>query len=107
MASTEEFAIYVMEEQAEEPTAPTERLTIPGLGSPKEIDTEKFKKSYEDILSAVRYMAEKASGVVENYAIDQISMHLGVSAEGGVAFVAKAGIQADIDIIIKRTEREK
>jgi len=101
MAEANEFKLYVVSDGREERSAPTEKLTMPWRKG-VEVNEAKFKETFEDLLKAIRYMCGKASTAMEGYVIDEITVSLGVSAEGGLAFVAKAGIKGDIELKISR-----
>src|SRR5207253_2274523 len=95
-SSSDDFELYVVEPKAMGDNV--EAL----FGFPKKVDPEKFKSAYESILVAARFMYTKAKDIAGDYTVDEITLALGVSAEGGLAFIATAGVTADITITLKR-----
>ncbi len=55
-------------------------------------------------LSQVAKVIEQAgpAAVPSGFQLEQIEVSLGVTAEGGLAFIAKAGIQASLKVVLKR-----
>jgi hypothetical protein len=64
---------------------------------------ENLRNDWRKIATQVEQMLEPASQRQGAFAIDEVEFALGFSAEGGLHFVAKAGLEAGIKVIWKRT----
>jgi hypothetical protein len=58
-----------------------------------------LQKQLVPLSSAIAQEAEKVQG---GLAVDEISLTLGVGAEGGLSFVAKASAQASVTVTLRR-----
>lgn len=97
MEKPENYQIYMLETTTVgQPGAPTEKLKIWPTTTAKPVNSKTLMETYEGLLKSIKAMCEKAQNLVEGYRIDSITFKVVVDAEGKIAFVAKAGIQADI-----------
>lgn len=67
-----------------------------------EVETGKLIDRFKEYLKVARAMVGTAEEQAEGWHIDSITLHFGVDAEVGLVFVAKAGIEAAIDLELKR-----
>jgi hypothetical protein len=74
------------------------------LGEEKKVDSSKFKEQWQQtidgIVSTVGEWTTASSG---KWKIDEVSFGLTLSAEGHLLFIAKAGVQASVQVKVKRT----
>ncbi len=63
---------------------------------------ENLREDWKKIATQVQQMLEPVAQTQGAFAIDEVEFSLGFSTEGGLYFVAKAGLDAGIKVIWKR-----
>jgi hypothetical protein len=76
-----------------------------GLGDPEDVevkrkDVQSFLK--KQLVPLGSEIAKEAGQVKGGLVVDEISLTLGIGAEGGLSFVAKASAQAAITVTLRR-----
>jgi hypothetical protein len=95
MVNSTENPIYVLEVMPVELAGVRpEKLSL--------VDGDKFRQAFDGLLANIKYMCQQSEKLMEGYVINDITFRVGVNAEGGLAFISKAGIQADIEIKVTR-----
>jgi len=86
------------------PPAGTYEQHILGFGA-KSLSLDQVTKSWKSTLGQVAQIIRDAgpSASPPGFQLDQIQVALGVTAEGGLAFIAKAGVQATVTIVLKKS----
>jgi hypothetical protein len=65
---------------------------------------QEVKEDWENVLKELNYIVTETekSNSNKNYILEEISVSLGFSAKGKIAFIAEAGIEASIQVTFKR-----
>lgn len=94
--------------QAPETAAPSDRLggethgiIRSAFGRTVDIPYERFSDQLEKAIELVQKVAERVKAQVADYAADEISIGLAISAEGSIG-IATAGVEASVHVTFKR-----
>jgi len=80
--------------------------------APEYFGATQIPRSAAELADDWKAFLSKVSRVIEQsgpaaapsgFQLEQIEVSLGVTAEGGLAFIAKAGVQASIKVVLKRS----
>ena len=69
------------------------------------IDSTRLERDFVEYIGLAERMLARAQ--TRGIEIDSVTLSLGVSAEGGVLFFAKAGVEASIEVVVKRVDKSK
>ena len=78
-----------------------EQAHIPFLRSgEKKVDMETMVADYTKIRSQLTkiFLAPEAASDGSGFRLDELTVHLGVSAKGGIGFIAEVGVEASVEL---------
>lgn len=107
MNQTPEDTIYVIVSDAPSKEAeegpPGEAIRLPwGNKRAEPLDRAKLLERFSSYTSLAEQMMEHADKSTKGFRVDEITLHLGVSADVGIAFIGQVGVEAAIDVTLKR-----
>jgi hypothetical protein len=73
-----------------------------GRNHAEPVDRAKLLERFDGYTSLAEQMMERADRSTRGFRVEEITLHLGVSADVGIAFIGQAGIEAGIDVTLKR-----
>jgi hypothetical protein len=82
---------------------PGEAIRLPwGRNRAEPMDRAKLLDRFGNYTSLAGQMMERADKSTTGFKVDEITLHLGVSTDVGIAFIGQAGVEASIDVTLKR-----
>jgi hypothetical protein len=99
-ASSEIYVIVAAPDGSDGP--PGEPIRIPFIQKSEPVPREKLLERFGKYTALAEDMMAEADKTAKGFRVDEITFHLGVSTDVGIAFVGQAGIEAGIDITLKR-----
>jgi hypothetical protein len=103
-----EDTIYVivgdgLPQETPEEGPPGEAIRLPWARNRAEpTDRAKLLERFGNYTSLAEQMMERADQSTKGFRVDEITLHLGVSTDVGIAFIGQAGVEAAIDVTLKR-----
>src|ERR1700735_3169319 len=99
--------IYVIVSEAAAPEAPEEgppgeAIRLPWRRDRAEpVDRARLLERFGSYTSLAEQMMEHADQKAGGFRVDEITLHLGVSTDVGIAFIGQVGVEAAIDVTLK------
>jgi hypothetical protein len=82
---------------------PGEAIRLPWRNNRAEpLDRARLLERFDSYTSLAEQMMVKADQSTTGFRVDEITLHLGVSADVGIAFIGQVGVEAAIDVTLKR-----
>jgi hypothetical protein len=97
-----------IEPEEEGPPGQPALRDIPGVGwvlskvGRAEVEPQKLEESFGAYVDLARGILDRAAAIGAGFAVDEVTFHLGIDAEVGLIFVGNVGVEAAIDIKVKR-----
>jgi hypothetical protein len=82
--------------------APAVRDYVPSLPAVKEVAKNKIQSKFQEYVQLVDQMVTQLGQIGAGFSVDEITLHLAVDAEVGLAFVGSVDIEGAVDIVFKR-----
>lgn len=67
-----------------------------------EIPVDKIQKEFGKYIGLAQGMLDQAKTLPEGFAVDSITLHLGLDAKVGLGFVGSVGLEGAVDVTVKR-----
>lgn len=79
-----------------------EAIRIPFIHRAEPVPKQKLLERFRKYTDLAQDMMDEADNSAKGFRVDEITLHLGVSADVGIAFVGQTGIEAGIDVTLRR-----
>ena len=78
---------------------------VKGVFGVARLDAQKIQDRLADYGGLLNAIAKRLAATAEGYSMEEITLHLAVDVEVGVALVGDVGVEAAIDLVFKRSAR--
>ena len=104
MSEPDAEVIYVFTAGGEaEDGPPGEAISLPWRKPKAEpVDESKLLVRFGSYAKLAEKMMAKADETNKGFQVDEITLHLGVSSDFGVAFIGQVGVETAIDVVLRR-----